>query len=211
MPFGTNWACRAKHPLCNYLKPLPFNRSILHSSSTKTGLVCVLGLKGCSSLNRFFNCLLQNTWKFFPLKQKSAPFVQQMLAIIAFGERSGLHDFRVFCHQVSNNAFEPNLGLTFIFTKTSLMYCSKRLCLAQVTESVLLTHHCQALGNVPGGTFSSDSRGLRCNGRRFQFLSPLTQHGSSDSTTQTESYAMNIMSETAQGRISGIIWRKIHV
>lgn len=178
MPFGTNWACKAKHPLCNYLKPLSFNRSILHSSRTKTGLVCVLGLKGCSSFNRFFNCLLQNTWKFFPLKQKSLPFVQQMLAIIAFGECSGLLDFRVFCHQGSNKAFEPHLSLTFMFTKTPVMYCSKHLCLAQVTESMLLTHHRKALGNVPGDTFSSDSRGLGCNCRRFPFLSLLTQHGS---------------------------------
>lgn len=150
--------------LCNYLKPLSFNRSVLRSSSTKTGLVCVLELRGCSLYNRFFNCLLQNTWKFFPLKQKSVPFVQLMLAIIAFGGCSGLHDFS---HQVSKKVFEPNLALTYNLTKISVIYCSKCLCLAQVTELMLLTHHCKALGNVPGDTFSPDSR-------RSQFLSPLT-------------------------------------
>lgn len=188
MPFGINWACRAKHPLCNYLKPFSFNRYILHSSSTKTGLVFVLGLKGCPSFNRFFNCLLQNTWKFFPLKQKSVPFVQQILAITASGERSGLHDFRVFCHQGSDKAFEPNLGLTFIFSKTPVIYYSEHLCLAQVTEFMFLTHHSKGLGNVPGGTCISGSRGLGCNCRRFLFLSLLTQQGSRESTRQTWSH-----------------------
>lgn len=119
-----------------------------------------------------------------------------MLAIIAFGECSGLHDFRVFCHQVSNKAFEPNLGLTFVFTKTSVMYCSKCLCLAQATQFVT-DSSLQGSSNVPGDTFSSDSRGLGCNCRRFQFLSLLTQHGRGHSTTQTSSYVMNgnILSE----------------
>lgn len=147
--------------LCNYLKPLSFNRSILHSSSTKTGLVCVLGLKGCSLYNRFFNCLLQNTWKFFPLKQKSVPFVQQLLLLV--GVQGSMTS--AFCHQVSKKVFEPNLALTYVLTKISVIHCSKCLCLAQVTELMLLTHHHKALGNVPGDTFSPDSR-------RSHFLCP---------------------------------------
>lgn len=150
---------------------LSFHSSVLHPSSTNRPCLCPW-TKRLFFHHWFFNCLLQNTWELFPLKQKSVPLVQHMPAIISLAEHSGLHELRVFLPPHVNDKIWTKPWFNFQFYQNLCWVTG----LAQVTEFMFLTHPWGSW-KCSWRSFQLRLKSLGCSCRGFQFLPLLAQHG----------------------------------